>query len=657
MSKREICSEAKHTVDVSNRYRIPTSSGVTLGACVARPSGAGKFPALVWLDPYRSGSDGGLGEMARYFAERGYAFVYLNARGSGNSEGVSRDEYMVEETEDGFDAIAWLAEQPWCSGKVGMLGASYSGFTALQVASLTPPALKAIAPAYFTDRRYTDDCHYKGGCLRGYYDVMTYGLSMVSKNALPPYPAAVGERWAELWKQRLEESEPYLVKWLNHPYEDEYWAQGSIIGKYDKIKAATLLIAGWNDGYANPPLRIYNNLKVPKKLLYGPWSHTYPNTSHCPRIDIYYELLRWWDRWLKDMDNGVDAEPGVHVYLREFEEPRPDRRIIKGEWKTDSALPIEKQTLFCLPSPLVGEGLGVRRLGGAPSETSGSASVKYLPAACRNGGLWDAGVPFCQSGPQNADEAHAINFTSPLLEQDLVILGQPQITLFCSSDVPVVPIAVRLTEVGPDGTSILVTRGILNVTRRNGMDRAEPLPVNTVTKLEFELEATSWKFTRGNCVRISINGSDFPNVWPTPMAGTIHVHFGPQHPSQIKLPVWKNPQKLPFDFRPSPNDARGTGLGSAPWQIVHHVLEDEYRFCMTPGNEICVSNRRPAVAYVKGRQSQSCEWPGHKVRSEAIAALTSDEQTFNISIALNVYLNDALYFQKQWSNTVKREWM
>ena len=201
--------------------RIPTRSGVELGATVTRPRAEGRFPALVWYDPYRGAWDGSVGPAARYFAERGYVFINLHARGTGNSEGASRDEYTAAETQDGYDAIEWLAVQPWCSGSVGMLGASYSGFTCLQVAALAPPALKAIAPAYFTDRRYTDDCHYKGGCLRGYYDVLTYGLGMVAANALPPHPKAVGGRWAQIWRQRLEESEPYLLNWLAHSVEDE----------------------------------------------------------------------------------------------------------------------------------------------------------------------------------------------------------------------------------------------------------------------------------------------------------------------------------------------------------------------------------------------------------------------------------------------------
>ncbi|HXG23457.1 MAG TPA: CocE/NonD family hydrolase, partial [Chthonomonadales bacterium] len=372
------------TVDIT--LRIPTRSGITLGATLTRPRADGRFPALVWYDPYRAAWNGQAGEMPHYFARRGYLFVNLHSRGTGNSEGVSLDEYRPEETLDGYDAVEWLAAQPWCNGAVGMLGSSYSGFTTLQVAALAPPSLKAIAPAYFTDRRYTDDCHYKGGCLRGYYDTLTYGLWMVAMNALPPHPQAVAERWATIWQERLQKNEPYLLPWLAYPVEDEYWAQGSVIGHYDRIQAAAFLIGGWHDGYPNPPLRTFRALNSPKKLLMGPWNHTYPNSSHCgPRIDIYFELLRWWDRWLKGIDNGVEKEPRVIIYVQEFEQPLQDRKHIAGGWYAADDLPQDAECIWHL---------GSGQLLKEPSLDSGEDRFYYLPASARNGGIWSGGLTF-----------------------------------------------------------------------------------------------------------------------------------------------------------------------------------------------------------------------------------------------------------------------
>ena len=644
--------------------RIPTRSGVELGATVTRPRAEGRFPALVWYDPYRGAWDGSVGPAARYFGERGYVFVNLHARGTGNSEGASRDEYTAAETQDGYDAIEWLAVQPWCSGSVGMLGASYSGFTCLQVAALTPPALKAIAPAYFTDRRYTDDCHYKGGCLRGYYDVLTYGLGMVAANALPPHPKAVGGRWAKIWRQRLEESEPYLLKWLAHSVEDEYWAQGSVIGRYDRIRCACFLIGGWHDGYVNPPLRTFQALTGPKKLLMGPWSHTYPDRSHCgPRIDINFELLRWWDRWLKGIDNGVDREPQVTVYVQEFEEPLQDRSLIAGAWFAADDLPARHEgrgrrdrAATASPSTLRVWHLGAGVLQASAADAAGVDRFRYLPGAARNGGIWDAGMPFCLPGDQRPDEALALNYTSEPLGEELVLFGRPSVTLTVAADVPVLPFAVRLTEVAEDGTSVLVTKGILNITRRGGMDRPEPLEPGVPTILQLDLEATAWRFRRGRRVRLSINGSDFPNVWPTPLRGTGAIHRGPGVEAVLRLPLWSKPAAAPVEFLPSGSAPASTGAGGdpPPWRVSHDVLEDRWLFVMANGNEFAVSNTNPAEAWARARSVRTAQWDGFGARSEAAAILTSDERSFHLTLTLNVFVNDALHFQRHWCQSTER---
>jgi uncharacterized protein len=637
--------------------RIPTRSGVDLGATVTRPATAGRFPALVWYDPYRAAWDGNAGAAAHYFAARGYAFVNLHARGSGNSSGVSVDEYTAAETDDGVDAIGWLAEQPWSTGSVGMLGSSYSGFTCLQVAALAPPALKAIAPAYFTDRRYTDDCHYKGGCLRGYYDTLTYGLGMVAANALPPHPRAVGARWAELWRQRLEGSEPYLLQWLAHPVEDAYWAQGSVIGRYDQIRAACFLIGGWHDGYVNPPLRTFRALQSPKKLLMGPWSHTYPDRSHCgPRIHIYHELRRWWDRWLKGIDNGVDREPRVTIYVQEYDPPVQDRTHIAGAWFAADDLPSDGEATWSLGESALRAAVGGKLAveSGAPARVD---SFRYRPGASRNGGIWDAGVPFCLPGDQRPDEALALNYTSEPLDADLVLFGQPKVAVTVTADAAVMPFAFRLTEVAADGTSVLVTKGILNATRRNGMDAPAPLVAGAPTPITLALEASAWRFRRGHRIRLSINGSDFPNVWPTPLAGTGSVHLGPGIEATLSLPVWSQPQAASREFLPSESAPASTGSGAEPpsWRVVHDVLEERLHFVMANGNEFSISDREPAVAYARARSVRSAAWDGFNCRSEAAAALTSDAQSFHMTITLNVFVNDALHWQRSWRQSVKRE--
>jgi putative CocE/NonD family hydrolase len=646
-AQRTVCSPATHAIQTDHRYRIPMRDGLHLGANICRPTDSGTYPALLWCDPYRSGTLGGASPMAAYFAARGYAFVYLDSRGTGNSEGVSRDEYMVAETADSCDTIAWLADQPWCSGSVGMLGASYSGFTAIQAAAAAPPALKAIAPAYFTDRRYTDDCHYKGGCLRGYYDMLTYGLGMVARNGLPPAPEAVGDAWSTLWRQRLEESEPYLAHWLQHPVEDDYWQRGSVAGLYDRISAACLLIGGWHDGYVNPPLRTFAALSSPKRLLMGPWSHSYPNISHCgPRIDIHFELLRWFDRYLKDMDNGVENEPAAQIYVQELEPPHQHRTAIAGSWRSAADWQPPPAPLALL--------LGTDLLAAAADDDAGHVTVAYQPAASRNGGIWDAGIPFTLAGDQRPDDAYAACFTGAPLSEDLTVLGMPAFTLYVSASVPILPVAVRLCEVAPDGTSVLVTKGILNLTRRDGMATPSPMPVDEVLPVSFHLEGTAWRFAAGNRLRLSINGSDFPNVWPTPLAGQLRIHWGPEQPSVVHLPLWQDSAEMPFTFPPSPDAARSTGVGTAPWRVEHRVLEDEVVFRYGDDREFGVCNRAPARAWAAAKSAADVAWPGCAVRSRATGSLTSDATIFRLNLALNVSLNDSPFFSRQWTETIPR---
>ena len=127
--------------------------------------------------------------MQHHWAQHGYVGARVDCRGTGSSEGANDDEYRPVEIRDGYDVVEWIAAQDWCDGKVAMTGGSYGGFTSVQVAALAPPHLETIIPWNFTDDRYTDDCHYRGGALRCYYDIGAYGSSMVGMNAMPPIPS------------------------------------------------------------------------------------------------------------------------------------------------------------------------------------------------------------------------------------------------------------------------------------------------------------------------------------------------------------------------------------------------------------------------------------------------------------------------------------
>ena len=197
-----------------------------------------------------------------------------------------------------------------------MTGGSYGGFTCVQIAALAPPHLVTIIPWNFTDDRYTDDCHYRGGAWRCYYDIGSYGCSMVGMNAMPPYPEYSGADWSKIWEEHLAQNNPYLLVWLSNQIDGEYWRSGSIRNKYKQIKTSALLIGGWRDGYCNAPLRTSKNMTAQSKVVIGPWNHSGPDCeTPGPSLSREHLTVRWCEYWLKGIDNGIMDEPKINVYV------------------------------------------------------------------------------------------------------------------------------------------------------------------------------------------------------------------------------------------------------------------------------------------------------------------------------------------------------
>jgi predicted acyl esterase len=269
------------------------------------------------------------GEYERLCREGGLAVARLDVRGTGSSEGIAEDEYTRAEHDDVVETIAWLAAQDWSNGRVGMYGTSWSGFNSLQVACLRPPALGAICAIYASDDRYTDDVHYMGGILKA-VDLVDWELYMAACNALPPVPAVFGDGWRDAWAERLEQ-EPWLLGWLVRQRDGPYWRHGSLRPGYERIACPTLLVGGWADGYRNNTLRTFAALRCEKRLLVGPWSHMSPATSlPGPQLDLVPELVRWFGRWLREDENGLDREPPIRLFVRRSTRrgPRRDRRRV-----------------------------------------------------------------------------------------------------------------------------------------------------------------------------------------------------------------------------------------------------------------------------------------------------------------------------------------
>ncbi|MFI5043009.1 MAG: CocE/NonD family hydrolase, partial [Acidimicrobiales bacterium] len=203
-------------VKLVKNVMIPMADGIRLAADVYLPDDGSAalsveraLPVVIDYLPYRK--DEVNPAAARLYLElprRGYIAARVDIRGTGGSEGVNTDEYTRQEQADGVETVEWVAAQPWCDGHVNVMGISYGGFTALQVAAQRPPHLTSIIPVDFTDDRYTDDCHYRGGLLRMYYDIGWYGTRMIAWGAMPPDSVWAADDWAVVWERHIADNEP-----------------------------------------------------------------------------------------------------------------------------------------------------------------------------------------------------------------------------------------------------------------------------------------------------------------------------------------------------------------------------------------------------------------------------------------------------------------
>jgi uncharacterized protein len=546
------------------------SDGVRLSATLYLPSSAGPeqpTPCLLEALPYRQ-HDLTSSYRPEYDELRhsyGYAVCRLDLRGTGASAGDTTDEYPAQEQVDLAEVIAWLAGQPWCTGKVGMFGTSYSGFNALQMAAERPPALAAICAIYASDDRYTDDVHYMGGLLK-WLDLVDYCHYMTPMNALPPTPQLWGEDWRAEWTRRFETFEPWLLTWLDHQRSDGYWAQGTIRPSYDRIQCPTMIVAGWADGYRNNTFRTIEALAragVPHRLLAGPWGHMAASSAlPGPRIDLVREMARWWDRHLRGNDNGIDDEPVATWFVRESTRPAAALDTFGGHWRSDD-----------WPSSTV-----------APQQFSLEGRPPYVVRPDIGTAAWIscAGhLPYGQSLDQRADDDASL--TWDLLEvgpEGLEIAGHPVVRLRVVSSAPVATVAVRLCDVFPDGTSALVTRGVLNLTRRDGFGSAEPLVPGAPYDVEVELEATSWRWLPGQRVRVAISGADWPNTVAPPGPLTLEILDG-----ELALPVLAGDSvHPPIELVPG-GDAPAGEADGVTWRIEDDVLAGVTRAVIDHGGE------------------------------------------------------------------------
>jgi uncharacterized protein len=669
--------------DVETRFdvRIPARDGLELSANLwlpsPRPGAADRFPAILEMIPYgkdnwRRNSDVARGE---WLASRGFALCRLDVRGTGSSPGIALDEYTTAETQDGYDAVEWLAAQPWCNGNVGMWGISYGGFTSIQVAKLRPPHLRAIVPVMATDDRYVDDVHFRGGCMT-VSEKSQYAVSQMAMNAMPPDPAFRGGDWKDEWRDRLERTPPWLLEWIRQQHDGPYWRQGSLAPDYDRIQAAILQVGGWMDSYVDPVFRMQERCTAPRRSIVGPWVHDLPDSAYPgPNIDWRIDLVRFLDRHLKGVDNGDEDEPGFTWFEREFTRPEPFPARLAGRWRAAATYPhpaATTATWWLSPGdlPLAG--------GLATTPPTGDAADTFPHRATigtRGPLSWGAGSP--PNGlarDLRPDETLGPSYTSPPLTDAIEILGFPVAVIHVSASAPIATLAVRLADVAPDGTSAQVSSGILNLTHRESHEHPTPLEPGRRYEIRIPLRASGYRFLPGHRIRVSVASGMWPIVWPSPLPCELTIHHGAATPSRLDLPVI--PPATEDEMQPTivelPRPSAEAAAEDDPptWRIVDDVIAGTVSVEVSEGGTseladgrslyagealtMTASDANPAVARLETRVVYRWRELTFATEIVAVGSVISDAETFSVDLDLDVAVDGKPFFHRRWEERIPR---
>ncbi|AEM82460.1 CocE/NonD family hydrolase [Streptomyces violaceusniger] len=659
---------------------IPMSDGIRLSARIWRPTSSDEepVPAVLEYIPYRKRDLTSVRDSIHhpYIAGHGYACVRVDLRGTGESEGVLTDEYLGQEQTDAEEILAWLAEQPWCDGATGMMGISWGAFAALQVAARRPPSLRAIVIASFTDDRYADDMHYMGGALLS--DNLAEAGTMFAYATCPPDPAVVGERWREMWHERLENARPWVLEWLRHQRRDDYWRHASVGEDYQAVQCPVLASSGWADGYSNAVTRLLGQLDVPRRGLIGPWSHKYPHLGEPgPAIGYLQEVVRWWDHWLKGVDNGVMDGPMLWTWMQDSVAPstsyeeRPGRWIAEPRWPSPNVEPAVH--------PLTG-----RRIG-APDDTSSGQEAQGEPLTVQSplsvgqfAGKWASyNAPPDLPYDQREEDGGSLVFETDPLTERVEILGSPSVELDLSVNEPVAMVAARLSDVAPDGRATRVTYGLLNVAHRETIGDPEPLEPGRRYRARVRLNGVAQAFPPGHRIRLSLSTSYWPLAWPPPRPALLTVY---EATSALTLPLRRassgedRPQR-PFGEPEGTPPVATTALTPREerWDVKRDLVgyRSELEIVKDAGTQRFEDigmdvgrrayERYTAVAddftSVGGESTWTMRF--HRddwdVRVVTSTVLRSSETEFFVNATLDGYEGDRRVFSRTWNETLPRD--
>jgi len=661
---------------------IPMPDGCRLAARIWLPGDAeaSPVPAIIEYIPYRKrdGTRWRDEPMHHYFAGHGYAAVRVDLRGSGESDGLLCDEYLDQEIDDGVEVIRWVAAQPWCTGAAGMMGKSWGGFNSLQVAARRPPQLKAVIAVCCADDRYADDAHFMGGCLLN--ENLIWGSVLFTINAQPPDPALVGDRWREMWLERLHNTPLFPEIWMRRQRRDEYWKRGSVGEDFGLIECPVYAVSGWADGYTNAVPRLLAGLRSPRKGLVGPWAHVYPHEGvPGPAIGFLQEALRWWNCWLKGEATGIMDEPMYRVWMQENTPPKSFHACRPGRWVCEDAWPSGRIEMrrWAMQERRLHQNASLRPDQGSP-RTFRSPQTAGLAAGSWCGFGFEGEMP----ADQREDDGRSLTFDSDPLPERLEILGAPMVTLSLAADRPQALVAVRVNDVSPDGSSARVSYGLLNLTHRESDKHPTPLELLKRYTVRVKLNDAAHAFPAGNRIRVAVSTSYWPLAWPSPGPVTIHL-YGAE--SFLELPL-RTPRPEDETLRPFEKPEGAPPLEStdlAPTGVQRTItrdlttnetvyttaidVDDAGDPVMTIVPEIdletghgiveCfrIAPDSPLSASARVSQTIVRRRGNWRTRIETELRLSSTETEFRLQADLAAYEGDDCVFSRSWDRLVARD--
>jgi putative CocE/NonD family hydrolase len=554
---------------VMKNVEVPMRDGTILHADVWLPNHEGRFPTLVYRTPY--GKEGAAKEWTTFdkLPGRGYAVVIQDVRGRYDSDG----EFVAYQNEgkDGYDTIEWAAKQRWSDGNVGTFGLSYPGAVQWLAAVENPPHLKAMVPAmtFSTPRNF----FYSGGLFDGSW------LEWIWMNIAPNVRARkhldgpkTYKEATTMWEQEHERIEGFLplhdlpelkqvaafyYDWLAHPPADPWWDWAELRGKYDRVHCAVLNFSGWYDEAYGPDgaTANFNGLRAARKTwsdpatrtIIGPWMHGEQDQQNSgernfgPTAPIDYDelIMRWMDHYLKGVNNGVEKEAPVRLFV-----------MGANQWRDEQEWPLRraKATTFYLAADSASSQLG-RLTQAAAASKAESASFLSDPAHPVTDPYEELGAHDYRTLTGRND---VLVFDSEPMAQDTEVTGPLTVEIYVSADVQDFDLWVRLLDVAPDGTAFnLMSPGadVLRASYRDATLQPELLESGKIYKLTLDRMLTSNTFLKGHRIRVQISGAFYPHfsrnlqtgeseiTSKKSRAGHITIHFDPQHPSHIVLPV------------------------------------------------------------------------------------------------------------------------